>query len=125
MHERGTQPGLPLKKGSGPTMTHDYKRNSTTTLFTALNVLDGSIKGLNMQRHRHQEFIRLRNQIERDAPKDKPVHVTLPFGDCMQSPVGSGQLLHPQTCQGARLAGAAPTLDVPLHPDIVVRVERS
>ncbi len=39
MHERGTQPGLPLKKGSGPTMTHDYKRNSTTTLFTALNVL--------------------------------------------------------------------------------------
>ena len=46
-----TQPGLPLKKGRGPTMTHDYKRNGTTTLFAALNVLDGSVIGQNMQRH--------------------------------------------------------------------------
>ena len=60
-----TQPGLPLKKGRGPTMTHDYKRNGTTTLFAALNVLDGSVIGRNMQRHRHQEFIRFLNQIER------------------------------------------------------------
>ena len=51
MHESGTQPGLPLKKGRGPTMTHDYKRNGTTTLFAALNVLDGSVIGQNMQRH--------------------------------------------------------------------------
>lgn len=49
-----TQPGLPLKKGRGPTMTHDYKRNGTTNLFAALNVLDGSVIGRNMQRHRHQ-----------------------------------------------------------------------
>ena len=65
-----TQPGLPLKRGRGPTMTDDYKRNATTTLFAALDVLDGSVipcrqgtqciaeRGQNMQRHRHQEFIR-------------------------------------------------------------------
>ena len=53
-----SQPGLPLKKGRAGTMTHDYKRNGTTTLFAALNVLDGTVIGRNMQRHRHQEFIR-------------------------------------------------------------------
>jgi len=72
-----TQPGLPLKKGRGPTMTHDYKRNGTTTLFAALNVLDGSVIGQNMQRHRHQEFIRFLNQIERDVPEGKAIHVIL------------------------------------------------
>jgi len=69
-----TQPGLPLKKGRGATMTHDYKRNGTTTLFAALNVLDGTVIGQNMQRHRHQEFIRFLNQIERMVPKDKEIH---------------------------------------------------
>jgi len=69
-----TQPGLPMKKGRGATMTHDYKRNGTTTLFAALNVLDGTVIGQNMQRHRHQEFIRFLNQIERSVPKDKPIH---------------------------------------------------
>jgi hypothetical protein len=53
-----TQPGLPMKKGRCATMTHDYKRNGTTTLFAALNVLDGTVIGRNMQRHRHPEFIR-------------------------------------------------------------------
>ena len=72
-----TQPGLPLKKGRGPTMTHDYKRNGTTTLFAALNVLDGSVIGQNMQRHRHQEFIRFLNRIERDVPEGKAIHVIL------------------------------------------------
>ena len=72
-----TQPGLPLKRGRGPTMTHDYKRNGTTTLFAALNVLDGSVIGQTMQRHRHQEFIRFLNQIERDVPKEKDIHVIL------------------------------------------------
>ena len=70
-----TQPGLPLKKGRGPTMTHDYIRNGTTTLFAAFNVLDGSVIGRNMQRHRHQEFIRFLNQIERDVPAGKVIHV--------------------------------------------------
>jgi transposase len=69
-----TQPGLPLKKGRGATMTHDYKRNGTTTLFAALNVLDGTVIGQNMQRHRHQEFIRFLNRIERDIPADKVIH---------------------------------------------------
>jgi hypothetical protein len=52
-----TQPGLPLKKGRGPTMTHDYKRNGATTLFAALNVIEGSVTGQNMQRHRHQDAL--------------------------------------------------------------------
>lgn len=72
-----TQPGLPMKKGRGATMTHDYKRNGTTTLFAALNILDGTVTGRNMQRHRHQEFIRFLNQLERDIPAGKVVHVIL------------------------------------------------
>lgn len=72
-----TQPGLPLKKGRGATMTHDYKRNGTTTLFAALDILDGTVIGQNMQRHRHQEFIRFLNRIERDIPAGKIIHVVL------------------------------------------------
>ena len=72
-----TQPGLPMKKGRGATMTHDYKRNGTTTLFAALNVLDGTVVGRNMQRHRHQELIRFLNTLERDVPAGKVVHVIL------------------------------------------------
>jgi transposase len=72
-----TQPGLPLKKGRAGTMTHDYKRHGTTTLFAALNVLDGTIIGRNMQRHRHQEFIRFLNAIEAEVPASKLVHVIL------------------------------------------------
>ena len=72
-----TQPGLPLKKGRGATMTHDYKRNGTTTLFAALNVLAGEVFGRNMHRHRHQEFLGFLNEIERNIPKDKTVHVIL------------------------------------------------
>ena len=63
-----TQPGLPLKKGRAGTMTHDYKRHGTTTLFAALNVFDGTVIGRNMQRHRHQEFIRFLNAIEAEVP---------------------------------------------------------
>ncbi len=69
-----TQPGLPPKKGRGATMTHDYKRNGTTTLSAAPNVLDGTVIDQNMQRHRHQEFIRFLNQIERSVAKDKGIH---------------------------------------------------
>jgi transposase len=72
-----TQPGLPLKKGRAGTMTHDYKRHGTTTLFAALNVLDGTVIGRNMQRHRHQEFIRFLNAIEAEVPPGKVVHVIL------------------------------------------------
>ena len=72
-----TQPGLPIKKGRAGTMTHDYKRHGTTTLFAALNVLDGTVIGRNMQRHRHQEFIRFLNAIEREVPAGKLVHAIL------------------------------------------------
>jgi transposase len=72
-----TQPGLPLKKGRAGTMTHDYKRHGTTTLFAALNVLDGTVIGRNMARHRHQEFIRFLNAIEAQVPADKAIHVIL------------------------------------------------
>ena len=69
-----TQPGLPMKKGRAGTMTHDYKRNGTTTLFAALNVLDGTVIGRNMQRHRHQEFIRFLNAVEAQVPAGKVIH---------------------------------------------------
>jgi len=69
-----TQPGLPLKRGRCGTMTHDYKRNGTTTLFAALNVLDGHVIGRCMQRHRHQEFIRFLNAVEARVPAGKLVH---------------------------------------------------
>ena len=68
-----TQPGLPLKPGRCGTMTHDYKRHGTTTLFAALNVLDGSVIGRCMQQHRHEEFIRFLNDIERAVPAGKLV----------------------------------------------------
>ena len=69
-----TQPGLPMKPGRAGTMTHDYKRHGTTTLFAALNVLDGTVIGHNMKRHRHQEFIRFLNTIEARVPKRKAIH---------------------------------------------------
>ena len=72
-----TQPGLPLKKGRCGTMTHDYKRHGTTTLFSALNVLNGRVIGRCMQRHRHQEFIRFLNAIGAEVPVGKVVHVIL------------------------------------------------
>ena len=72
-----TQPGLPLKPGKCQTMTHDYKRNGTTTLFAALNILDGTVIGRCMQKHRHQEFIRFLNAVEREVPAGKVIHVVL------------------------------------------------
>src|SRR5258705_383711 len=69
-----TQPGLPMKPGRAGTMTHDYKRHGTTTLFAALNILDGTVIGRNMQRHRHQEFIRFLNTIEEQVPVGKVIH---------------------------------------------------
>ncbi|MFQ5973969.1 MAG: IS630 family transposase [Alphaproteobacteria bacterium] len=72
-----TQPGLPMKRGRCGTMTHDYKRHGTTTLFAALDVLEGTVIGRCMQRHRHQEFIRFLNAIEAEVPIGKVVHVIL------------------------------------------------
>ena len=70
-----TQPGLPMKKGRAGTMTHDYKRHGTTTLFAALDVLDGRVIGQCMHKHRHQEFIRFLNRINREVAPDLDVHL--------------------------------------------------
>lgn len=70
-----TQPGLPLKKGRAATMTHDYKRHGTTTLFAALNVLDGKVIGSCKQRHRHIEWLEFLRQINRETQRDRELHL--------------------------------------------------
>lgn len=70
-----TQPGLPMKRGRAGTMTHDYKRNGTTTLFAALNTLDGRVIGQCLPRHRHQEFLKFLRTINRETRKDLDLHL--------------------------------------------------
>ena len=70
-----TQPGLPLKNGRARTMTHDYKRHGTTTLFAALNTLDGSVIARCDPRHRHTEWLTFLRQIDRETPKGKELHL--------------------------------------------------
>jgi hypothetical protein len=72
-----TQPGLPMKKGRCGTMTHDYKRNGTTTLFAALDVLDGRVVGQCFQRHRHQEFLRFLRRLDKEFPGKTPLHLVM------------------------------------------------
>jgi len=72
-----TQPGLPLKKGRAGTMTHDYKRHGTTTLFAALDVATGEVLHECMPRHRHQEFLRFLKKIEQAVPAGLDIHVIL------------------------------------------------
>ena len=107
-----TQPGLPMKPGRAGTMTHDYKRHGTTTLFAALNILDGTVIGRNMQRHRHQEFIRFLNTIEAQVPVGKVIHAVVDNYATHKHP------------QGAPMAGPASPLDVPLHPDLGILAQR-
>jgi transposase len=70
-----TQPGLPMKKGRCGTMTHDYVRHGTTTLFAALNVLDGKVIGSCFERHRHEEFLKFLRQVDRDIPQGLDLHL--------------------------------------------------
>ena len=70
-----TQPGLPIKKGRAGTMTHDYKRNGTTTLFAALSMLDGKVIGACMPRHRHREFLRFLKLIDTQTPAHLDLHL--------------------------------------------------
>jgi transposase len=70
-----TQPSLPMVKGRAATMTHDYKRNGTTTLFAALDVLTGMVIGQCLPRHRHEEFLRFLRTIDRETPKGLQVHL--------------------------------------------------
>jgi transposase len=70
-----TQPSLPMKRGRAGTMTHDYKRSGTTTLFAALNTLDGSVVGQCLPRHRHQEFLKFLRTLDREFPSERESHL--------------------------------------------------
>ena len=72
-----TQPSLPMIPGRAQTMTHDYKRHGTTTLFAALDVLTGTVIGTCMPKHRHQEFLKFLRTIDRQVPKDLAIHLIL------------------------------------------------
>ena len=72
-----TQPGLPMKRGRGQTMTHDYKRNGVTTLFAALNMVTGQVLSMTEQLHRHQEWLRFLRLIDRQTPKKKELHLVV------------------------------------------------
>jgi len=109
-----TQPGLPMKRGRLATMTHDYKRHGTTTLFAALNVLDGTVIGQNRQRRRHQEFIQFLNAVERQVPADKSISMscwtTMPPTSTPRSAAGSpGTRAGPSTSRPRRALGSTPS----------------
>src|ERR1700745_356023 len=72
-----TQPGLPIKKGRCGTMTHDYKRNGTTTLFAALEILQGKVVGECHERHRHQEFLKFLRRLDQEFPGQTPLHLVM------------------------------------------------
>jgi len=72
-----SQPSLPMKPGRAGTMTHDYKRNGTTTLFAALSMLDGSVVGQCLPRHRHQEFLKFLRTLDRELPGELDLHLIL------------------------------------------------
>ena len=72
-----TQPGLPMKQGRAGTMTHDYKRHGTTTLFAALNLLEGTVIGQCLPRPRHQEFLTFLRRLDREYPSELPLHLIL------------------------------------------------
>jgi transposase len=92
-----TQPGLPLKKGRCGTMTHDYKRNGTTTLFAAMVTLDGRVIGDCMPRHRHQEFIRFLKTIDFETPPEMDLHLIVDnYGTHKHARVQSWIKRHPR-----------------------------
>ena len=72
-----TQPGLPMKKGRCATMTHDYKRHGTTTVFAALNMATGEVVGKTYRKHRHQEVLRFLREVEKTVPKEQEIHIVL------------------------------------------------
>ena len=92
-----TQPGLPLKKGRCGTMTHDYKRNGTTTLFAALDLLQGKVIGDFYQRHRHQEFLKFMRHIDREFPGETNLHLVMDnYGTHGHANVKAWLLKHPR-----------------------------
>lgn len=101
-----TQPGLPMKKGRAGTMTHDYKRHGVTTLFAALDVLEGKVIGQCMKRHRHQEFIRFLNVIEARVSKKRR---------SMSSSITTPPTNIPTSCSGSKSIGGLSSTS-PRHP---------
>lgn len=97
-----TQPGLPLKKGRAATMTHDYKRHGTTTLFAALDVKSGKVIGDCMPRHRAREFLKFLRNIDKAVPARRDVHLVL-------------DNYAPQDARGEGMAGQEPPLQAALH----------
>jgi len=92
-----TQPGLPMKKGRCGTMTHDYKRNGTTTLFGSLETLQGKVIGRCYQRHRHQEFLKFLRTLEEEFPGEVPLHLVLDnYGTHKHARVRSWLKRHPR-----------------------------
>lgn len=101
-----TQPGLPLKPGKCGTAIHDYKRNGTTMLFAALNILDVTVVGRCMPQHTHKEFTEFLNAVERSVPPGKIIHAI------------ADNLRHPQASQGQSAARRSSAMGVPLHPNL-------
>ena len=92
-----TQPGLPMKKGRCGTMTHDYKRHGTTTLFAALEVLEGRVIGQCFERHRHQEFLRFLRRLDQEFPGPVPLHLVMDnYGTHQHSKVRDWLQRHPR-----------------------------
>jgi len=92
-----TQPGLPLKKGRCGTMTHDYQRKGTTSLFAALDVLEGKVIGDCYRRHRHQEFLKFLRRIHREFPGTRPLHLVMDnYGTHSTSEVKAWLEKHPR-----------------------------
>jgi transposase len=92
-----TQPGLPLKKGRCGTMTHDYKRHGTTTLFAALEVLEGRVIGQCFERHRHQEFLRFLRRLDQEFPGPVTLHLVMDnYGTHQQPKVRAWLQRHPR-----------------------------
>jgi transposase/transcriptional regulator with XRE-family HTH domain len=92
-----TQPGLPLKKGRCGTMTHDYKRHGTTTLFAALEVLEGRVIGQCFERHRHQEFLRFLRRLDQEFPGPVTLHLVMDnYGTHQQPQVRAWFERHPR-----------------------------
>jgi transposase len=105
------QASLPMVKGRGQTMTHDYKRHGTTTLFAALNILTGTVIGQCMPHHRHQEWLKFLKTIDREVPKGLAIQPD------------PRQLRHPQTPRRQQVAGQSSSVSPALHPDILILVE--
>ena len=92
-----TQPGLPMKKGRCGTMTHDYKRHGTTTLFAALEILQGRVVGQCFERHRHQEFLRFLRHLDQEFPGPTPLHLVMDnYGTHQQPKVRAWLQQHPR-----------------------------